>query len=177
MHCPFCEHVETKVIDSRLAGEGSQIRRRRECLKCGERFTTFESAELVMPQVVKTDLSREPFDEKKLRSGMQKALEKRPVSGEAVEEAISRICHKLRATGEREVQARWIGELVMEELRHLDEVAFVRFASVYRSFQDLEAFREEIERLRHHRRRRDASADQLPLLPGAGNAKDPDKQE
>jgi transcriptional repressor NrdR len=166
MHCPYCNHVETKVIDSRLAGEGSQIRRRRECLKCGERFTTFETAELVMPQVVKSDRSREPFDEQKLRAGMVKALEKRPVASEAIDEAIARIEQKIRAAGEREVAARRLGELVMEELRHLDEVAYVRFASVYRSFQDVEAFREEIERLRH-RRRREASADQLSLLPRA----------
>jgi len=169
MHCPFCAHEETKVIDSRLAGEGTQIRRRLECLKCAERFTTFETAELVMPQVVKGDRAREPFDEHKLRAGILKALEKRPVSSEAVEETVSRICHKIRNLGEREVQARQIGELVMEELRHLDEVAYVRFASVYRSFQDVEAFREEIERLRH-RRRREGSADQLSLLPGAGGA-------
>ena len=169
MHCPFCAHEETKVIDSRLAGEGTQIRRRRECLNCAERFTTFETAELVMPQVVKGDRAREPFDEHKLRAGILKALEKRPVSSEAVEETVSRICHKIRNLGEREVQARQIGELVMEELRHLDEVAYVRFASVYRSFQDVEAFREEIERLRH-RRRREGSADQLSLLPGAGGA-------
>jgi len=167
MHCPFCEHEETKVIDSRLAGEGSQIRRRRECLACGERFTTFETAELVLPQIVKSDRSREPFDEQKLRSGMQKALEKRPVSSESIEESITRICRKLRATGEREVPARLVGEMVMEELHHLDEVAYVRFASVYRSFQDVEAFREEIERMRHRRRRDPASGqDQLPLLPG-----------
>jgi transcriptional repressor NrdR len=170
MHCPFCNHDETKVIDSRLAGEGSQIRRRRECLKCSERFTTFETAELVMPQVVKADRSRQPFDEQKLRSGMLKALEKRPVSSEAVEEAITRVCHKIRGLGEREVQALKLGELVMEELRHLDEVAYVRFASVYRSFQDVEAFREEVERLRH-RRRREAGAGQLSLLPR------PDKKE
>jgi len=170
MHCPFCSHDETKVIDSRLAGEGSQIRRRRECLKCSERFTTFETAELVMPQVVKADRSRQPFDEQKLRAGMLKALEKRPVSSEAVEEAIARVCHKIRGLGEREVQALKLGELVMEELRHLDEVAYMRFASVYRSFQDVEAFREEVERLRH-RRRREAGAGQLSLLPR------PDKKE
>jgi transcriptional repressor NrdR len=169
MYCPFCSHIETKVIDSRLAGEGRQIRRRRECLSCGERFTTFEAAELIMPMVVKSDRTREPFDEAKLRAGMTKALEKRPVALEAVEEAVSRIGHKLRSLGEREVQSRAIGELVMDELRHLDEVAYVRFASVYRSFQDLEAFRDEIDRLRHHRRRRDAGRDaggidQLPLL-------------
>lgn len=168
MHCPFCGHVETKVTDSRLAAEGGQIRRRRECLGCGERFTTFETAELLMPRVIKNDGSREPFDEHKLAHGMIKALEKRPVGSEAIEQAVGRICHRLRVLGEREVPARMVGELVMEELRHLDEVAYVRFASVYRSFQDIEAFREEIERLRHHRRRRDEKRDQdqLPLLPG-----------
>jgi transcriptional repressor NrdR len=168
MHCPFCGHVETKVTDSRLAADGGQIRRRRECLSCGERFTTFETAELVMPRVIKSDGSREPFDERKLAHGMIKALEKRPVGAEAIEQAVSRICHKLRVFGEREVPARSIGELVMEELRQLDEVGYVRFASVYRSFQDAEAFRDEVERLRHQRRRRDEKrdVDQLPLLPG-----------
>lgn len=169
MHCPFCAHEETKVTDSRLAGEGRQIRRRRECLSCGERFTTFETAELVMPMVVKSDQSREPFDEMKLVHGMQKALEKRPVSREAIDEAVSRICHKLRTLGEREVPARTVGELVMEELHHLDEVGYVRFASVYRSFQDVEAFREEIEQLRHRNRRTAPSDDQLSLLPGNAN--------
>jgi transcriptional repressor NrdR len=168
MHCPFCGHTETKVIDSRLAAEGRQIRRRRECLACTERFTTFETAELLLPMVVKADRSREPFDENKLRGGMQKALEKRPVGREAVEAAVGRICHKLRSMGEREIAARSIGELVMEELRHLDEVGYVRFASVYRSFQDIEAFRTEIDQLRHHRRRRGPSKDQLPLLPSDG---------
>jgi transcriptional repressor NrdR len=172
MHCPFCGHEETKVTDSRLAGEGRQIRRRRECLACSERFTTFETAELVMPLVVKSDRTREPFDESKLRAGITKALEKRPVGQEAIEAAVSHVCHRLRGLGEREVQSRVIGELVMEELRHLDEVAYVRFASVYRRFQDVEAFRDEIERLRHHRRRREANRDQLPLLPGeAANIK------
>lgn len=171
MYCPFCGHVETKVIDSRLAGEGRQIRRRRECLSCGERFTTFETAELVMPVVVKSDRSREPFDETKLRAGFIKALEKRPVSREAVEAAVSRVCHKLRSLGEREVQSRTVGEIVMDELRHLDEVAYVRFASVYRSFQDIDAFRDEIDKLKHHRKRKepardDPNRDQLPLLPG-----------
>lgn len=152
------------MIDSRLADEGRQIRRRRECLKCGERYTTFETAELLMPLVVKSDRSREPFDERKLRGGFMKALEKRPVSQEAIESAVSHICHKLRTLGEREVQSRAVGELVMEELHKLDEVAYVRFASVYRSFQDVEAFRDEIDRLRHHRRRREGNRDQLPLL-------------
>jgi transcriptional repressor NrdR len=172
MRCPFCGHDDTKVTDSRLAADGGQVRRRRECLSCGERFTTFETAELLMPRVIKSDGSREPFDERKLKGGMIKALEKRPVSSEAIEQATARVCHKLRVLGEREVPARTIGELVMEELRHLDEVAYVRFASVYRSFQDVEAFREEIEQLRHHRRRRDerGEQDQLSLLPGESQA-------
>ncbi len=162
MHCPFCAHEETKVNDSRLAGEGQQIRRRRECLKCGERFTTFETAELVMPRVVKSDASREPFDEGKLRSSLLKALEKRPVSSEALDAAVAHISHKLHTLGEREVPSRQLGELAMEELRHLDEVAYVRFASVYRSFQDVDAFREEIELLKH-RSTREAGESQLPL--------------
>jgi transcriptional repressor NrdR len=181
MYCPFCGHEDTKVSDSRLASEGRQVRRRRECLKCGERFTTFETAELVMPQVVKSDKSRQPFDEAKLRSGIEKALEKRPVSAEAVDEAIGRITHKIRSLGEREIPARAVGELVMEELRHLDEVAFVRFASVYRHFQDIDAFREEIDKLRLHPKRRKpsrdkaAERDQLDLLPA--DTKDSKKDE
>jgi transcriptional repressor NrdR len=178
MHCPFCGHEETKVNDSRLAGEGRQIRRRRECLKCEERFTTFETAELVMPQVIKGDRGREAFDEGKVLAGLHKALEKRPVSQEQIDEALSRIVHKVRNLGDREVSARAIGELVMEELRHLDEVAYVRFASVYRHFEDVEAFHEEIQRLRsarpapaaaHRSHKRDATRapnrEQLPLLP------------
>jgi transcriptional repressor NrdR len=165
VHCPFCGHEETKVTDSRLAGGGAQIRRRRECLSCGERFTTFESAELVMPLVVKSDQSREPFDLAKLRAGMEKALEKRPVGSDAVDAAVSHIGHKLRSMGEREVPARVVGELVMDELHHLDEVAYVRFASVYRSFQDVEAFRHEVDQLRH-RRRKVPHREQLSLLPG-----------
>jgi transcriptional repressor NrdR len=165
MHCPFCGHEDTKVIDSRLASEGHQIRRRRECQDCGERFTTFESAELVMPRIVKSDESREPFDERKLRSGMLRSLEKRPVASEEIDAAVDRICHRLRTLGEREVPSRQVGEFVMDELRHIDEVAYVRFASVYRSFQDVDAFREEIERLRHHRARREEEG-QLPLWTG-----------
>jgi transcriptional repressor NrdR len=147
VYCPFCNHDETKVTDSRLTGEGRQVRRRRECLSCGERFTTFESAELVMPHVSKRDNRREPFDEAKLRNGVVRALEKRPVTTEAVEASISRILHRLRSLGEREVASRFIGDLAMEELRRLDEVAYVRFASVYRSFQDVTEFQEEIQRL------------------------------
>jgi len=149
MHCPFCNATETKVIDSRLVSEGIQVRRRRECLACRERFTTFESAELVMPRVVKQDGTRQPFDEDKLTRGFSKALEKRPVSIEAIEGAINNIKARLRATGERELSSIAIGEQVMEELRQLDEVAYVRFASVYRSFQDINEFKEEVERLSH----------------------------
>ena len=147
MHCPFCSANDTKVIDSRLVAEGDQVRRRRECIACGERFTTFETAELVMPRLIKQDDSRQPFDEEKLRAGMLRALEKRPVSIERLEEAIARIKAKLRATGEREVKSLVLGELVMSELQRLDEVAYIRFASVYKRFQDLNEFRAEIERL------------------------------
>lgn len=147
MHCPFCNADDTKVIDSRLVAEGNQVRRRRECTACGERFTTYESAELLMPKVVKSDGTREPFDEHKLRGGILKALEKRPVSVEQIEAAISKICHKLRATGERELSSRVLGEEVMDALRELDQVAYVRFASVYRDFQDLSEFSDEIARL------------------------------
>ena len=147
MRCPFCGAQDTKVIDSRLAGEGDQIRRRRECLACSERFTTYETAELNLPRVIKSDGTRVPFDERKLVAGMMRALEKRPVSTDAVDAAISRIRKKLLAVGERELPSRQLGEWVMEELRGLDQVAYVRFASVYRSFQDVNAFREEIERL------------------------------
>ncbi|MEH6468019.1 MAG: transcriptional regulator NrdR [Porticoccus sp.] len=147
MYCPFCSAEDTKVIDSRLVAEGGQVRRRRECLSCQERFTTYELAELLMPRVIKSDDTREPFDEDKLRSGLLRALEKRPVGMEKIEEAISHIKHELRATGEREVSSRMIGEQVMGQLRELDEVAYVRFASVYRSFQDLSEFRAELDRL------------------------------
>lgn len=147
MHCPFCSHHDTKVIDSRLVADGSQVRRRRECLSCQERYTTFEAAELVMPKVVKSDGTREPFNEDKLRSGLTKAVEKRPVSVEALEAAIHKILSYLRATGEREVSAKVVGEQVMEALRGLDKVAYVRFASVYRDFKDVQAFREEIDKL------------------------------
>ena len=147
MHCPFCEAEDTKVIDSRLANEGYVVRRRRECLHCSERFTTFETAELVLPQIVKNDNRREPFNEDKLRSGIIRALEKRPVESDAVEDLISHIKLLMRATGDREIPATKLGEWVMEALKSLDQVAYVRFASVYRSFEDVNAFREEIERL------------------------------
>ena len=147
MHCPFCSADDTKVIDSRLVAEGDQVRRRRECTSCGERFTTFETAELVLPRVIKSDGVRQPFDDAKLRSGMMHSLQKRPVSIEKIDEAVARILHRLRATGEREVKSRMVGELVMDELKKLDSVAYVRFASVYRSFQDISEFRTEIEKL------------------------------
>ena len=164
MHCPFCGHDETKVIDSRLAGEGRQIRRCRQCLACNERFTTFETAELVMPRLIKNDNSRQPFDENKLRNSMIRALEKRPVPSDQLEEAVGHLIHKLRTMGEREVPSRLVGELVMEELRALDEVAYVRFASVYRRFQDITEFEDEIKRLQRISETA-ASREQMSLLP------------
>ena len=147
MFCPFCGNVETKVIDSRLVSDGAQVRRRRQCSVCNERFTTFEAAELVMPHVIKRDASREPFNEEKLRAGIQRALEKRPVSTESIEKSIHKIKSGLRATGEREVKSELVGELIMEQLKKLDKVAYIRFASVYRSFEDVKEFGEEIARL------------------------------
>jgi transcriptional repressor NrdR len=151
------------VTDSRLAGEGRQVRRRRECLSCGERFTTFEKPELVMPYVIKRDDRREPFDVNKLRSGFLNALQKRPVQREDIERSIEHIEHHLQTLGEREVPSRLVGDLVMEELRRLDEVAYVRFASVYRSFQDVTEFQQEIERLQSLPRFE--SREQMSLLP------------
>lgn len=147
MHCPFCNQADTKVIDSRLVADGSQVRRRRECQSCHERFTTFETAELLMPRIIKQDGTRAPFDEQKLRYGLLKALEKRPVSMESIEATVNNIKQSLQATGEREVKSMFVGEKVMEALRELDGVAYVRFASVYRSFQDISEFRQEIDRL------------------------------
>ena len=147
MLCPFCRHHDTKVIDSRLVADGEQVRRRRECQSCGERYTTFEMAELVMPRIIKSSGARQPFNEEKLRAGIMRALEKRPVASEDVETLVSRIKHDLRATGERDLPSRTVGEQVMAGLKELDEVAYVRFASVYRDFQDLSEFQEEIRRL------------------------------
>jgi transcriptional repressor NrdR len=147
MRCPFCSAADTKVIDSRLVAEGDQVRRRRECLSCAERFTTYETAELLLPRIIKQSGVREPFNEDKLRQGILRAIEKRPVSMERVELMLSQIKHALQATGEREVASRVVGEQVMRQLKAVDHVAFVRFASVYRSFQDLNEFRAEIERL------------------------------
>ena len=147
MYCPFCSAVDTKVIDSRLVADGHQVRRRRECLACHERYTTFETAELVMPRIIKRDGSREPFNEDKLRNGLVRALEKRPVSVEQVELSINKVKSNLRATGEREVSSEMLGNFIMEQLKSLDKVAYVRFASVYRSFEDVKEFNEEIAKL------------------------------
>ena len=147
MYCPFCGAQDTKVIDSRLVAEGYQVRRRRSCNECNERFTTFEVAELVMPHLIKSDGRREPFDDEKLLVGINRALEKRPVSIEAIETAVNKLKSTLRATGEREVSSQMVGELVMELLKSLDKIAYIRFASVYRSFEDVKEFGEEIAKL------------------------------
>lgn len=155
MHCPFCKHEETRVIDSRLASGGSEIRRRRECLACRARFNTIETGDFALPRVVKQDGSRVPFDEAKLRAGILKALEKRPVPTETVETEIAGLIENLRLAGEREVASRVIGEGVMAALARLDSVAYVRFASVYQRFEDVDAFRREIERLEGGAKNRD----------------------
>lgn len=162
MHCPFCQHEDTRVIDSRVSEDGSTIRRRRECEKCEERFNTFETAELKLPTLVKTDGRRESFDERKLRTGFERALQKRPVSGEQIDAAVRQVIHALRMTGEREIASRRLGVFVMDELKKLDQVAYVRFASVYRRFEDVADFREEIERL--ERDLPGMATEQLPLL-------------
>jgi len=149
MNCPFCDKGDTKVIDSRLSSDGQQVRRRRECPCCSERFSSFESAELGLPRVIKRDNTRSAFDQEKLRAGMLKALEKRPISSEQVEAVILHLVKKLRSSGEREISSRQLGEWVMEELCDLDPVAYVRFASVYRSFQDIQAFNQTIEQLKN----------------------------
>jgi len=154
MHCPFCGTDDTKVIDSRLVTEGDQVRRRRECVTCGDRFTTFETAELVMPRIIKRDGAREPFNDLKLRSGILRALENRPVETDDIEAAINRIQHHLRSLGEREVSSEYLGEFIMEELRNLDEVAYVRFASVYRRFEHVSEFQEAIDKLATGRKHR-----------------------
>ena len=162
MHCPFCQHPDTRVIDSRVAEDGATIRRRRECEKCGERFNTFETVEIKLPAVVKSDGRREAFDERKLRVGVERALHHRPVASDALDNVVREVVRQLRQVNEREVVSRQIGEWVMHELKRLDQVAYVRFASVYRRFEDVQAFREEIERLE-----RDLPALeglQLPLL-------------
>lgn len=168
MRCPFCSHMDTRVIDSRLVGEGDQIRRRRECTNCKERFTSYELAELNFPRIIKSDGRREPFSEDKLRGGILRALEKRPVEMEKVDIAVEHIKHKLRALGEREVKSRKVGDWVMEQLRGMDQVAYVRFASVYRSFEDVRAFLEEIERLENELPP-ELRESQMDLLPSDGD--------
>jgi len=163
MRCPFCGAQDTKVVDSRLSGEGDQVRRRRRCTVCKERFTTYESAELNLPRVKKRDGTRVPFDGRKMRSGMLRALEKRPVGTDQIDAALARINRRLVAVGEGEVSTSMIGELVMDELKGLDQVAYVRFASVYREFEDVNAFREEIERL-ERQPTPEAKRQQLDLL-------------
>ena len=149
MHCPFCNAEDTKVIDSRLAAEGAQVRRRRQCTACQERFTTFESYDVVMPRVNKSTGRNEPVDEQKLRQSLSHALQKRPVSQEQIEATLSQIAQGIRQLGERDVASRTIGEIVMQALYQLDHVAYVRFASVYRDFQDVDAFKREIEQMTH----------------------------
>lgn len=166
MRCPFCNAADTRVIDSRLANEGDAVKRRRECMTCAERFTTYETAELVMPKVIKRNDVRQPFDEEKLRMGIQRSLEKRPVSVEAIEAAINHIMQRLRATGDREIRSDLVGEYTMDELRELDHVAYVRFASVYRSFEDVNAFREEIDKL-EKQPSPEVRRMQLSLIPGS----------
>ncbi|HZP65192.1 MAG TPA: transcriptional regulator NrdR [Rudaea sp.] len=171
MHCPFCQHEDTRVIDSRVSEDGATIRRRRECPACGERFNTFETVEIKLPAVVKSDGRREAFDERKLRSGVERALQKRPVGSDAVDEVVRSVVRQLRAVNEREVVSRRIGEWVMEELKRIDQVAYVRFASVYRRFEDVQAFREEIERLE-----RDLPALEGLQLPLLGDPRAPRKK-
>ncbi|CEK11343.1 transcriptional regulator NrdR [Legionella hackeliae] len=151
MHCPFCHAEDTKVVDSRLVAEGAQVRRRRQCLICHERFTTFETAELIMPSIIKRDGRREPFNIQNLRAGMLRALEKRPVSVDALEEAIVTIMQEIRRGGEREIDSREVGELVMKQLYRLDHVAYVRFASVYKRFKDVSDFRQAIDEMKDDR--------------------------
>ena len=146
MHCPFCSAADTRVVDSRLSNTDT-VRRRRECVSCNERFTTYEKAELNMPRVIKGDGSREPFNEDKLCSGLSKALEKRPVETQKIDDSINEIKHKILASGEREITTGFIGELVMDALKKLDQVAYIRFASVYLSFDDVDAFRQAIDKL------------------------------
>jgi transcriptional repressor NrdR len=144
LRCPFCSHEETQVVETRESDEGDVIRRRRRCTHCDKRFTTYERPEIALPQVVKRDSTRDEFDEAKLRSSMMLALRKRPVSVEQVDAAIERIKDKLLTSGAKEVPSTRLGELVMRELKRIDKVAYVRFASVYRSFEDVDEFRQLI---------------------------------
>lgn len=153
MYCPFCNAEDTKVIDSRLLREGNQTRRRRKCPKCKERFTTYESVELSLPRIIKRDGRRAAFSEEKLKAGILRALEKRSVSLDKIESSLVKITRKAMTSGERELSSAELGEWVMEELQQLDQVAYVRFASVYRCFQDIDEFRKEISRLTRYAKR------------------------
>ena len=153
MHCPFCQAQDTKVIDSRLVGDGSQIRRRRECGLCQARFTTFETADLALPRIIKSDGERQPFNGTKLKAGMLRALEKRPLSSEEVDAVFGNVLTQIRQLGEREIPSRMLGEIVMKSLKSVDQVAYVRFASVYRDFQDIEEFAQEISTLSKEKKR------------------------
>jgi len=163
MYCPFCSANDTKVIDSRLVSDGHQVRRRRECLACHERYTTFESAELVMPRIIKRDGSREPFNEDKMLSGLTRALEKRPVSMEQIELAVNKLKSQMRATGEREISSAMLGDLIMAQLKELDKVAYLRFASVYLSFEDISEFADEITRLGKEKNGKSIKAKQVKV--------------
>ena len=153
MHCPFCQAQDTKVIDSRLVGDGTQIRRRRECELCKARFTTFETADLALPRIIKSDGERQPFNGTKLKAGMLRALEKRPLSSEEVDADFGNVLAQIRQLGEREIPSRMLGEIVMKSLKSVDQVAYVRFASVYRDFQDIEEFAQEISTLSKEKKR------------------------
>jgi len=154
MKCPFCGSVDTQVIDSRVSEQGDSIRRRRRCLGCQKRFTTYETVELRLPQVVKTNGTRSDFDVDKVRTGFQRALHKRPVPTEFVDQAIDRVVQQVLSLGEREIASRRIGEMVMQELYKLDKVAYIRFASVYRSFQDVSDFRDALKEVEAPKRQR-----------------------
>jgi transcriptional repressor NrdR len=154
MKCPFCKHPDTQVVDTRENDDGDRVRRRRRCLSCDKRFTTFETVELRMPQVVKQNGMRSEFDAEKLRTSFKRALHKRPVSAELVDEAIDHVTQKLHALGEREIGSRQVGEMVMKELLKLDKVAYIRFASVYKSFQDVGDFADAVEAVRKSPARR-----------------------
>lgn len=152
MKCPFCGHLEDKVIDSRLSKEGNAIRRRRECLRCERRVTTYEFIEDIMPMVIKKDGRREPFDRQKILQGLKKACEKRPISVEVLEGMVDDIERKIQESSEKEISSTWIGEEVMRRLHDLDEVAYVRFASVYRQFKDINEFMKELKDILEEKR-------------------------
>ncbi len=152
MKCPFCDGIEDKVVDSRMAKEGEVIRRRRECLACKRRYTTYERVEDCLPVVVKKDGRREPFDRLKILSGIKKACEKRPISTATIEAVTDQVEKQLQELGETEIQSRIIGEEVMRQLHQLDQVAYVRFASVYREFKDIDQFMDELKALAHEKR-------------------------